>query len=49
LKNQEMANNVSTIASNLAVTTSNLNRLGLWHFIWYHPKPVATNSSGHNP
>ncbi|HEX3797278.1 MAG TPA: MlaD family protein [Verrucomicrobiae bacterium] len=38
LKNQEVADNVSSIVSNLAVTTGNLNRLGLWHFIWYHPK-----------
>ncbi len=49
LKNQPMANDVSAIASNLAVTTSNLNRLGLWHFIWYHPKPEATNASGRSP
>ncbi|MDB6021088.1 MAG: Mammalian cell entry related domain protein, partial [Pedosphaera sp.] len=38
-KDQVVASNVASIANNLAVTTSNLNRLGLWHFIWYHPKP----------
>ncbi len=39
VKNQDLANNVANLANNLAVTTSNLNRLGLWHFIWYKPKP----------
>jgi phospholipid/cholesterol/gamma-HCH transport system substrate-binding protein len=38
LKNQDVANNVSTITSNLAVTSANLNRLGFWHFLFYHPK-----------
>lgn len=45
LKDQELAENISSIArnlsatsSNLALTTANLNRLGLWHFLWYHPK-----------
>ena len=45
LKNQAVANDVSTLASNLAVTSGNLNRLGLWHFLWYHPKP-AENEKG---
>lgn len=43
-KNQDLANHVSLIASNLAVTADNLNRLGLWHFLWYHPKPPKTNA-----
>lgn len=30
LQNQELATNVQAIAANLSVTTSNLNRLGIW-------------------
>lgn len=43
-KNEDMANHVSILASNLAVSAENLNRLGLWHFLWYHPKPPKTNA-----
>ncbi|HZF01263.1 MAG TPA: MlaD family protein [Methylomirabilota bacterium] len=38
LQNQEMATNVQTIANNLAVASSNLNRLGLWGFLWHKEK-----------
>jgi phospholipid/cholesterol/gamma-HCH transport system substrate-binding protein len=44
LQNQELSTNVQTIASNLSVTTSNLNRLGLWGVLWAH-KPPATNAA----
>jgi phospholipid/cholesterol/gamma-HCH transport system substrate-binding protein len=44
IKNPEMAENVSLIASNLSVTSSNLNRLGLWGILWQH-KPAKTKSS----
>lgn len=43
LQNQELATNVQAIAANLSVTTSNLNRAGLWGILWSHPPP-ATNS-----
>jgi phospholipid/cholesterol/gamma-HCH transport system substrate-binding protein len=33
LKNEQLAGNFSLLASNLAVTSSNLNRLGLWRVI----------------
>jgi phospholipid/cholesterol/gamma-HCH transport system substrate-binding protein len=62
LKDKELADNVSSsarslsiTASNLAITTGNLNRLGLWHFLWYHPKPEpappprAPEIPGRNP
>jgi phospholipid/cholesterol/gamma-HCH transport system substrate-binding protein len=39
LQNQELATNVSLIASNLSVTSSNLNRLGLWGVLWQHKPP----------
>jgi ABC-type transporter Mla subunit MlaD len=36
VRNENMAANVSTIASNLTITSSNLNRLGLWGILWQH-------------
>ncbi len=42
LKNEHMAANISQIANNLSVTSSNLNRLGLWGILWQH-KPAKTN------
>ena len=39
LKNEQIAANVSQIASNLSITTSNLNRLGLWGILWSHKPP----------
>jgi ABC-type transporter Mla subunit MlaD len=44
LQNQQLATNVQAIASNLSITTSNLNRLGLWHFLW-HREPLPTNAA----
>jgi phospholipid/cholesterol/gamma-HCH transport system substrate-binding protein len=44
LQNKQLATNVQTIADNLAVTSSNLNRLGLWGILWAH-KPPATNAA----
>lgn len=49
LKDEQLAANVRTIAANLTITTSNLNRLGLWHFLW-HKEPVPKpNQSRQNP
>jgi hypothetical protein len=45
LKNEQIATNVSQIANNLSITTSNLNRLGLWKLLWQH-KPPRTNAPG---
>jgi hypothetical protein len=39
LENEQLTTNVQAIANNLAVASSNLNRLGLWHFLW-HKEPV---------
>jgi phospholipid/cholesterol/gamma-HCH transport system substrate-binding protein len=44
LQNQELSTNVQTIAYNLSVTSSNLNRLGLWGILWAH-KPTSTNAA----
>jgi len=42
--NEQNATNFSEIISNLSVTTSNINRIGLWGILWQHkpPKTVAT-------
>jgi phospholipid/cholesterol/gamma-HCH transport system substrate-binding protein len=42
LQNEQLGTNVQALASNLAIATSNLNRLGLWHFLW-HQEPLRTN------
>ncbi|HEY5345150.1 MAG TPA: MlaD family protein [Verrucomicrobiae bacterium] len=43
LQNPELATNVQSIAANLSITSSNLNRLGLWGILWSH-KPPTTNT-----
>jgi hypothetical protein len=46
LRNEQLATNVETIAANLSITTSNLNRFGLWHVLWHHePAPKKTAQS----
>lgn len=46
LQNPGLATNVQDIAANFAITSSNLNRLGLWGILWSHepPKPRITNA-----
>jgi len=43
LENEQLATNVQAIAYNLAIASSNLNRLGLWRFLWHH-EPLPTNA-----
>jgi phospholipid/cholesterol/gamma-HCH transport system substrate-binding protein len=43
LQNQELSSNVQAIASNLALTSSNLNQRGIWGILWAN-KPHNTNS-----
>jgi phospholipid/cholesterol/gamma-HCH transport system substrate-binding protein len=45
LENEQLTTNVQAIANNLAVASSNLNRLGLWHFLW-HKEPVRLPPGG---
>jgi phospholipid/cholesterol/gamma-HCH transport system substrate-binding protein len=46
LQNQQLATNMQDIANNLSIATSNLNRLGLWGFLWHKEKgPPATNAA----
>jgi phospholipid/cholesterol/gamma-HCH transport system substrate-binding protein len=44
LRNDQLATNVNTIVENLSITTSNLNRLGLWHFLWHKEVPVTNKT-----
>lgn len=43
LQSPELATNMQTLAANLAITSSNLNRRGLWGILWSH-KPAPTNN-----
>lgn len=49
LKNERIASDVSQITSNLSITTSNLNRLGLWGVLWRHKPPKAAAESPKQP
>ncbi len=40
LQNEQLATNVQDIAANLSITTSNLNRHGLWGIMWSHKPPA---------
>jgi phospholipid/cholesterol/gamma-HCH transport system substrate-binding protein len=44
LQDSQVATNVALLAENLSIASSNLNRYGLWHFLWAHP-PASTNSA----
>lgn len=46
LQNPDLATNVQDIAANLSVTSSNLNRHGIWGILWGHnpPKRHSTNA-----
>jgi phospholipid/cholesterol/gamma-HCH transport system substrate-binding protein len=43
LENEQIAANVTRIVDNLSITTSNLNRLGLWRILW-RPKTPGINA-----
>jgi ABC-type transporter Mla subunit MlaD len=43
LQSPELATNMQAIAANLAITSSNLNRRGLWGILWSHDPP-STNA-----
>jgi phospholipid/cholesterol/gamma-HCH transport system substrate-binding protein len=42
IHNEQNATNFSEIISNLSVTTSNINRIGLWGILWQHKPPKTT-------
>jgi phospholipid/cholesterol/gamma-HCH transport system substrate-binding protein len=55
LKNDTMATNLTAIINNLAVTSSNLNRVGLWGILWKQkaprtdPPPAQPLTAPHDP
>jgi phospholipid/cholesterol/gamma-HCH transport system substrate-binding protein len=49
LKNEQLATNVNNIAVNFSVMSSNINRLGLWHFLWHKEIPPSEKSSKTQP
>lgn len=49
LQNQDLATNVQTIAANFAITSSNLNRLGLWGILWSHKPPHRSTNCPARP
>ena len=42
VRDDRMAADVSQILSNLSITSSNLNRLGLWGILWQHKPPKTS-------
>jgi len=48
LKNEQLAESVTQFAKNLSITSSNLNRLGLWGILWQR-KPPRTNPPAQGP
>ena len=45
LQNGRLATNFQAIAENLSVTTSNLNRVGLWGILWSQKAPAANTKT----
>jgi phospholipid/cholesterol/gamma-HCH transport system substrate-binding protein len=45
LRDEALAANLSAVAENLAVTTSNLNRRGLWGILWKQKEPPTNTSA----
>lgn len=48
LQDPVVAANVESLAENLAEASSNLNRYGLWHFLWAHP-PARSETNAVKP
>lgn len=44
LHDEQMASNVITLTHNLAITSSNLNRVGLWGILWKQKQPKPAGS-----
>lgn len=44
LQNPQVSTNVQLLAANLSIASSNLNRFGLWRFLWSNPPP-KTNAT----
>ena len=50
LEDPQLAANLQTTVNNLTVASSNLNQLGLWHFLWHHESvPPYANTNAPAP
>jgi phospholipid/cholesterol/gamma-HCH transport system substrate-binding protein len=49
IKNEQLATNMANIVYNLSITTSNLNRLGLWGILWQHKPPKRKAAEFESP
>jgi len=53
IQNNQTSTNFQALAENLSITSSNLNRFGLWHLLWSHAPAVTNTNSptheGHRP
>jgi ABC-type transporter Mla subunit MlaD len=49
LQNPQVSTNVQLLAENLAIASSNLNRYGLWKFLWSHPPPETNAAKSSAP
>jgi hypothetical protein len=49
LHNDQVAGQVENIVNNLSITTSNLNRLGLWGILWSKKPPRSDEPSASEP
>jgi hypothetical protein len=50
LPNEQFSTNMEAIANHLAVASGNLNRLGLWRFLWHQePVPAPARYPATNP
>ncbi len=47
VKDPQLADHFSELAQNLAMTSSNLNRLGLWYILWRHKegRPISPSTN----
>ncbi len=47
LRNEQVASSLAAIVDNLSITTSNLNRTGLWGVLWAKKQPQTNPSQQH--
>jgi hypothetical protein len=49
LQNQQVSTNIQLLAANLSIASSNLNRFGLWHFLWAKQPANASTAKPAKP
>lgn len=48
VEDNQTKTNLELIAANLSIASSNLNRFGLWHFLWRHSPPPVSKPADHS-